>query len=94
MSDYNGWRNYETWLVALHVSNDPGAYEIAREIVAEHDDRGDLADAIQEWIEGWAEIGIEQMPGLAADLLRGAFSEVSWYEIAGAWMEDREEATA
>lgn len=94
MGDYNGWTNYETWAVNLHVTSDQGALEIAQEMAGEYEDRLDLADAIQEWIEGWAEIGIEQMPGLAADLLRGALSEVNWYEIAGAWMDDREEVEA
>jgi hypothetical protein len=28
---YNGWKNYETWAVALHIDNDRGTYEMARE---------------------------------------------------------------
>jgi len=28
--EYNGYSNYETWNVALHVCNDEGLYEIAR----------------------------------------------------------------
>ena len=35
---YNGWTNYETWLVNLYIGNDEGMYEqaldIAREFVA------------------------------------------------------------
>lgn len=32
---YNGWRNYETWLVALWIDNDEGTQDAAREIAQE-----------------------------------------------------------
>jgi len=28
---YNGWKNYETWAVALHLDNDHGTYTMVRE---------------------------------------------------------------
>ena len=33
-TNYNGWRNYETWLVALWIDNDESAQNAAREIAA------------------------------------------------------------
>ena len=28
---YNGWKNYETWNVALWINNDEGFYSVAQE---------------------------------------------------------------
>ena len=30
-STYNGWKNYETWNVALWLQNDEGLYNMARD---------------------------------------------------------------
>jgi len=30
MTEYNGWKNYETWNVALWIGNDELLYEIAK----------------------------------------------------------------
>ena len=29
-TDYNGWRNYQTWNVALYIQNEYSFYQIAR----------------------------------------------------------------
>jgi hypothetical protein len=31
--DYNGWKNYETWNVALYLNNDEGSYLAVKEYV-------------------------------------------------------------
>ena len=30
-TSYNGWKNYETWNVALWIGNDEGMYSLAKE---------------------------------------------------------------
>jgi hypothetical protein len=32
-ADYNGWKNYETWNVALYLNNDEQTYEAVNEYV-------------------------------------------------------------
>jgi hypothetical protein len=27
MTQYNGWTNYETWCIAMHLDNEPGSYD-------------------------------------------------------------------
>jgi hypothetical protein len=69
---YNGWKNYETWSVALIVDNDQGLYNerraIVRDAIENHKEseywteeeatRYGVADAIKEWIEGAAETDV------------------------------------
>jgi len=76
---YNGWVNYETWLVALWIDNDQGLYEEARRIVREG---GDLKDYIEEII--CLSFGDESSwpTGLVGDLLTSALAEVEWRDIA------------
>lgn len=32
---HNGWKNYETWAMALHIDNEPDTYDTSRSIVAD-----------------------------------------------------------
>jgi hypothetical protein len=34
--NYNGWKNYETWNVALWINNDYGLYSMARDFMKEY----------------------------------------------------------
>lgn len=74
-SDYNGWRNYETWRVNL---------EIASDLL---DGRGRVtAEEIKDEIEDLVIEGHEN--SLAADYALAFLSDVDWYEIAEAHNSD------
>jgi hypothetical protein len=84
---YNGWANYETWLVKLWLDNDQGEQEYMNELARENREAYDLAEVIKDYIENQAS---EILPnaGLFTELLNSAISEVDWIEIAEAFIED------
>jgi hypothetical protein len=98
MAKYNGWTNYETWVVNLWMDNDPGEYERWREVAREHLDAASeappltrmqaaaigLADELKEQ----ADEELPDVDGFWKDLLLAALSEVNWYEIARCLIEE------
>ena len=93
---YNGWTNYETWLVNLWLDND-GTSEMLRELAADtYETKADFdayqfGKIIREQVE---ELYAEQIPaaGMLADLVNAAFSSVDWDEIASHYEDDLPEA--
>jgi hypothetical protein len=75
---YNGYTNYETWLVALWLDNDQRLYALVREDVDSETENYELASRIecivQEMTDG--------LVVLIADLVSSAVSEVDWSDIA------------
>jgi hypothetical protein len=77
--EYNGWTNYETWLVKLWLDNEPSTYELQRELTNAHRQPSKIADALKDYIEENSPVS---EAGLYTDLLNSALSEVDWYSIA------------
>ena len=83
---YNGWTNYETWLVNVWMSNDQGAYErweeVATELVADNPDsaRERLAEQLKDSVSD--ESPTVDDASLYADLLNAAICIVDWRELA------------
>ncbi|MBT9281990.1 MAG: hypothetical protein KM312_04950 [Hydrogenibacillus schlegelii] len=76
---YNGWKNKETWLVHLWLTNDPGTYEAAREAALQGPES--LKTLVEERV-------LPEEASLAADLLSTALAWVDWEEVAGALAEE------
>lgn len=68
MTSYNGWTNYETWLVNLWHG----------ESLATITDL--TADQAEAYVEETLEMACDS--GFEGDLLRGAMAAVNWHEIA------------
>jgi hypothetical protein len=79
---YNGWKNYETWSVALFIDNESN--ECIREArrAAKRDTWG---DALKEWFEEYfltdPETGEPYGNAVVRQFLSAAMSEVAWKEV-------------
>ena len=90
---YNGWTNYETWCVKLHMDNEESLQrcfeQAARETVRDCGDRAVcvLADRIEEWHKD----AMPEVQGVFCDLLNASLSEVNWHEIARNLVDEYQE---
>lgn len=99
----NGWTNYETWLVKLHIDNDQGSqtywqerimnlYSIAlADNIFTKEQRAslDLADELKEEFEdNYEDTILGELSPMFSDLLNAALGSVNWDEIAKAMVED------
>jgi hypothetical protein len=98
MSTYNGWTNYETWLVNLWLDNDQGTQEAIREMAQDcrdnppsgfsHDPNAAVPFALRERIKDYVEELVGEHEGLVADLIGAALAEVNYSEIAEHYLSD------
>lgn len=85
MNNYNGWKNYETWIYNLHLTNagdvmrdyfeqlsSMNAYELGQYLKSELDEQ----------------ISERDLPSLLCDLLMSASSEIDFREIAEHLLND------
>lgn len=93
---YNGWPNYETWLVALHLDNEQVSYHDCQRMAIEAADEAQhytskdeasrhmLAIALQTYVEG---LQPEYLKGVYADLITHALGSVDWRSLAEHYLE-------
>ena len=88
---YNGWTNYETWVVKLWIDNEENSYNYWQERAQELKEEGgehitlSLADKLKE---GYDEDNPLEEAGVYTDLLYSALGEVDWREIATSILEE------
>ena len=90
MQEYNGWRNYPTWCIALWIDNDYSScqyyQERVMELLDEYDSDEDtvrirLADELKETYESES-YDLLKDTGVFSDLMSYVLSHVDWDEIA------------
>ncbi len=90
--EYNGWTNYETWLIKLWMDNDEGSYNYWKERTEGLTGKGrtyDLAESLKAFHEEMVEEALGNLEnGFIVDLLNGAMGEVNWFEIAEHLVEE------
>jgi len=89
---YNGWTNYETWVVNLWMDNEQGSQEFFRETAKEIYDAAEPSDSFTQaeharfrfadWLKQHYDENIPAMRGVYGDLLGAALGAVNWNEIA------------
>lgn len=102
-TSYNGWSNYETWVVNLWLGNDEGSYTTCRSLaqrcfeeavadeVLSREERAcyQLASELKEMVEEGSPLAGEA--SVYADLLNASISEVNWKEIANSLLAEVDE---
>ena len=78
---YNGYTNYETWLVNLWMDSDGMTNYFGEEIDPETD-AYDLGKTIEEYYDEDSQRVLGRKAGLYADIVTQTLKEVNWQEIA------------
>ncbi len=96
-NDYNGWTNYETWVVNLWMQNDETSSAQYRQLAQEMYEQSEANSintrevvarySLAEALKADFDENTPETEGVFADLLNSALSEINWYEIAGNLLE-------
>ena len=82
---HNGWSNYETWLMALHLDNNIVLYNDFNEMTQFNNDCEwgslDMARNLNEWLSEVLTDKLDADNYLAQDIIGAFLSEVNWQEI-------------
>lgn len=96
MSDnekYNGYNNYETWLIALWIDNDQCYQEMVQELAGQYqDDENGMSSALKDFVEEMPDVSKAlENGGMVADLVNSTLSDVDWYELAEMYIKESKE---
>ena len=89
--EYNGWTNYETWLMALNIDNDEGLQHAVLEFVTLNSRVN--ADSLKDWIEDLISIECQgiQMYKIFDSWSEREFANIDWYELLESYQRDADE---
>ena len=101
---YNGWSNYETWLLILNLDNDYGLYQMMQEIVNDFIEDFELSgegyqedkhyyicnldDIIKNHLEELFWIEEHNIFKICDTWTYRDWQEIDWYEIAESYLDD------
>jgi hypothetical protein len=89
---YNGWLNYETWLIKLWLDNEQWSYQWIREMAESFRDKDNFRQWFKDWVENLVLDGLKSTEGnLTMDLVMTSFREASLDEIVDSYIEDMSE---
>jgi ferritin len=80
---YNGYTNYETWLLCLNIDNEQGIYDSVNEFVEENKelDNYDLADMLKEFLEEWFYVEEHSIYKICDSWTFRDWQEINWVEV-------------
>lgn len=92
--DYQGWKNYETWMVALMINNDQGESEMWRETIEDNPtiEAFELGDMIKNSIEESSPLNDANT--IHSGLLSAAIGNVDFREIGTSLIKDYKDEVA
>lgn len=95
MSDYNGWKNYETWKIHLEILQDSylcseeDAYGVATTTTQARDITVDnLATSLEEYAREVYMVGVSVGNVILVDLVERYLHEVDFKEIANSYIPE------
>ena len=83
-TSYNGYTNYETWLLCLNIDNEQGIYDAVNEFVEDNNelDNYDLGDKLKEFLEEWFFIEEYNIYKICDTWTFRDWHEINWTELA------------
>lgn len=87
---YNGWSNYETWAVNLHLTNDESLYHMILECQDASEIKSFVNDRVESVLYGNSD-HLSPSKLMCQDLLTSSLQSVNWYEIYDGLHEGDEE---
>src|SRR4051812_8317451 len=89
--NYNGWTNYETWVVRLWLDNEEPSYRYWTEQARHWHGREGAACSLARQLQGeLTEASPVTEPTVYSDLMNAALDEVNWLEIAESYLDEIE----